>query len=281
MEKRKPPIIDFHIHMMNHNPLAYAMMDIMADKLASEKEFEDYVAFYSQPENFVDYLKENGVDYGVILAEYIPLSYGDITNETVGEFCAGHKELIPFCAFNPYMHSQPGKELKRICREYDFRGIKLLPTYCHFYPHDQKLYPLYSVAEEMQIPVMFHTGSSVIANNRIKYGNPIFFDDIALDFPDLSIVMSHGGRGPWYAEALTMIRLHKNVYIDATGLPVRKLSEFYPDFERFAHKFIFGSDWPQIRMEDNIARFHQLGLAEESVNKILGENAAKLLKISW
>jgi predicted TIM-barrel fold metal-dependent hydrolase len=119
----------------------------------------------------------------------------------------------------------------------------------------------------------------VFRNARIKYGNPIFFDDVATDFPELSIVLAHGGRGPWYEEAMTMLRLHKNVYIDVTGLPVRKLPQFFPDIDRFSHKFVFGTDWPQIVMKESIAKFSQIGLSEESRIKILGGNAARLLKL--
>jgi predicted TIM-barrel fold metal-dependent hydrolase len=87
-------------------------------------------------------------------------------------------------------------------------------------------YLLYAVAEKLGIPILFHTGSSIFKNSRIKYGNPILYDDVAIDFPELKIVMAHGGRGPWYEEAALMVRL----------------LTYFPDLERFADKFIFGTD---------------------------------------
>jgi predicted TIM-barrel fold metal-dependent hydrolase len=272
-------IIDFHVHMINHDPLAYEMMDIIAEPASSREEFAAYVRRHSDPDFFADMIKSAGADYCVVLAEYIPLSYGDISNKTVAEFCARRKELIPFCSFNPHLHDRLGRRLRALCRDYPFKGIKLLPSYNHFYPQTNKLYPLYEAAEELNLPVMLHTGSSVIANTRIKYANPLFLDDIASEFPDLKIVLSHGGRGPWYAEALTMIRLHKNVYIDLTGLPIRKLPQLFPDLERFSHKFVFGTDWPQMIIKDSIAKFRQLELAPEALQRILGQNAARLLNL--
>jgi predicted TIM-barrel fold metal-dependent hydrolase len=131
----------------------------------------------------------------------------------------------------------------------------------------------------MGIPVLFHTGSSVFRHARIKYGNPLFFDDVAQDFPRLNIILAHGGRGPWYDEAMTMVRLHRNVSIDVTGLPVRKLPQYFPDIDRFSDSFLFGTDWPQVVIKDSIAKFSAIGLSGNSREKILGGNAARLLRL--
>ena len=106
----------------------------------------------------------------------------------------------------------------------------------------------------------------------------LFFDDVAVDFPDLKIVMAHGGRGPWYEEAMTMVRLHRNVYIDVTGLPPQKLTEFFPDMRRFADKFVFGTDWPTVDVKKNIEAICSLDLPADAVAKILGQNAWRLLR---
>jgi predicted TIM-barrel fold metal-dependent hydrolase len=271
------PVIDFHLHMLTHVTADYEMMKVMAEKVSTHEEYDDYVRRHSEPQFFVDMLNAHGVNYGVILAEYVPLSCGDISNETVAAFCAQHKELIPFCSFNPHLHSRLGRRLRQLCREYPFRGIKLLPSYNHYFPNENRLYPLYAKAEELGLPVLIHTGSSVIANTMIKYADPLLLDEVAIEFPDLKIVMSHGGRGPWYQDAMTMVRLHENVYIDLTGLPVRKLLEYFPDLERFSHKFVFGSDWPQVIISDSLSKYPQLGLSEEALARILGGNASRLL----
>lgn len=274
------PIIDFHIHLVKYMPPSDSLTHMMHDTFHSKEEYEKFEALYSDPKTFVQLLKDNGVDYGVILAEYAPLTTGYASHENVLEFCAGHKELIPFCTINPHLEPNPTHALRDLCGKQGFKGLKLYPTYNHFYPNEAKLYPIYSIAQEMGIPVLFHTGSSIFKNARIKYGNPISFDDVAQDFPDLKIIMAHGGRGAWYDEAMTMVRLHKNVYIDLTGLPVRKLPQYFPDMDRFSHKFIFGTDWPQVVIKESIAKFSTIGLSEASRERILGGNAAKLLHIA-
>ena len=272
------PIIDFHIHMLGQDPPIYSMIGILAYPVSTHEEYDKLNTDFSTPESMVNMLREEGADYGVILADYAPLVGGEETsNEVVGEFCSGHPELVPFCSANPYLHGDTGKFITEACKKYPFKGVKLLPTYNHYYPEDRRMYPLYAAAQEIGIPVMFHTGSSVLPNTRIKYGNPIFMDALALDFPELKIILSHGGRGPWYKEAMYMIQRHEHVYIDATGLPVRKLPEYFPGLEHYAGKFVFGTDWPQVRVKHAVPKYGQLGLSDEALAKILGGNAAKLL----
>ena len=139
------------------------------------------------------------------------------------------------------------------------------------------MYPLYEKAQELGLPVMFHTGLSVFRGSRLKYGDPIFYDDIAVDFPELKIIMCHGGRDCWYKEAFTVARLHKNVYIDVAGLPPKKLLTYFPDLPRLAHKFVFGTDWPSVDIGRNADDLARLPLPEDAVRAILGETARKLL----
>ena len=274
------PIIDFHIHLVKYDPPSDSLMDLMDATFPSMEAYKEFETIYADPDTFVRMIKDNGLDYGVILAEYAPLTTGIATHEQVATFCEGHKELIPFCSINPFTEPKPVDTLKELCGNMGFKGLKLYPTYNHFYPNETRMYPLYAAAQELGIPVLFHTGSSVFKNSRIKYGNPIFFDDVAVDFPDLKVIMAHGGRGAWYDEAMTMIRLHKNVYIDVTGLPVRKLPQYFPEIDRFSHKFVFGTDWPQVVIKDSIAKFSQIGLSDVSRERILGGNAAALLGIA-
>ena len=271
------PVIDFHMHLVKYTPPSDSLMDLMYSTYSSREVYEEFEATYADPDAFVRMVKENGLDYGVILAEETPLTTGIASHEAVADFCRGHEELIPFCTINPFSDPHPGGSLKRYCTELGFKGLKLYPTYNYFYPNEARMYPIYAVAQDLGIPVLFHTGSSVLKNARIKYGNPIFFDDVAVDFPDLKVIMAHGGRGAWYDEAMTMARLHQNVYIDLTGLPVRKLPQYFPDIDRFSHKFVFGTDWPQVVIKESIAKYSHIGLSDLSKERILGGNAARLL----
>lgn len=272
-------VIDFHIHLIKYTPPSESLMNLMYSTFGTEAKYQEFEDHFADPKNFAQMLRDSGVSHGIILAEYAPLTTGYATHDDVAKFCEGHKELIPFCTINPFMESDPVARLKDLCQNQGFKGLKLYPTYNHFYPNEARMYPIYAAAQDLGIPVLFHTGSSVFKNARMKYGNPILYDDVAVDFPDLKIVMAHGGRGPWYEEAMTMVRLHKNVFVDLTGLPVRKLPQYFPELDRFSHKFLFGTDWPQVVIKDSIEKYSQIGLSEESKKRILGENAAKLLNL--
>jgi len=109
--------------------------------------------------------------------------------------------------------------LKRLVNEDGFRGLKLYPTYQQYFLNDPRIYPIYRTAQDLGIPVLIHTGSSIFQGTRLKYGDPLHLDDVAVDFPDLKLVMAHSGRRFCYDSAFFMSRLHKNVYMEISGLP--------------------------------------------------------------
>src|SRR5690606_22224905 len=113
----------------------------------------------------------------------------------------------------------------------------------------------------------------------LKYCDPVHLDDVAVDFPDLAIVMAHGGRGFWYQACATLAALHENVYIDVTGLVPSRLLEHFPDLERLADRVVFGSDWPAMpkSVAHNVRAIAGLGLSDEALEKIFRRNAARLL----
>jgi len=236
---------------------------------------------YSSPEAFLGLMDEGGIDYAVVLAELAPITTGISDNENVAEFCSKSPRLIPFASINPYTTSRPTEELERLVRDHSFRGLKLYPTYQHYYPNDAMIYPLYAKAQELGIPVMLHIGSSVFVGSRLKYGDPIYLDDVAVDFSELILIQCHSGRPFWYDKAFGLARIHENVYMEISGLPPQMLLNYFPELERIAEKVIYGSDWPGVpTIKENIQALNGLTISEDSKRKILGENAARLLGIT-
>lgn len=272
-------VIDFHVHMTEYNSYTQSIMDMYSRVFPDPKKRDELFKFYGDPANYVELLRENQVDYACILAEDSPLTTGVLTNQRVAAFCRDHKELIAFANLNPYNEVDLRGALRRLVEEQGFKGLKMYPTYQHFYPNDPKLYPLYETAQQLGIPILFHTGTSVFRNSRLKYGNPVLYDDVAVDFPELVIALAHSGRTAWYNEAMMVARLHKNLYLELSGLAVRRLLENFPEMERFSHKFIFGTDWPQIEYAHTFANYRALGLKDEALSNILGNNAARILKL--
>lgn len=273
----KETVIDFHVHLSYYESMTKDIFEFFSASYSSREEYIAFCQKYSNPLSFIELMDKNGVDYSVILAEMAPLTSGYVMNERVKEYCQASTRMIPFCTLNPYLHSNMGKTLEDLCLNNSFKGIKLYPSYNYFYPNENFMYPLYTVAEGLGIPVLFHTGTSIFSNSRLKYSNPIFIDDVAIDFPNMKIIMAHGGRGPWYNIASSLIRLHKNVYIDITGLPPKNLLNYFPDMDRFADKFIFGTDWPSVDVSKNIDAIRKLNISQDAIVKILGENAKQLL----
>jgi predicted TIM-barrel fold metal-dependent hydrolase len=139
---------------------------------------------------------------------------------------------------------------------------------------------MYARAQELGVPILVHTGSSVFRGARIKYGDPLLLDDVAIDFPDLRLLMAHSGRPFWYEQAFWMARRHANVYLEVSGLPAQNLLTYFPRLEELADKVVYGSDWPgNPYLRRNIDSILRLPLREETKAKILGGNAARLLAL--
>jgi len=270
-------VVDFHIHVAKHHmwhPWVHGYM-----RSVNPRVYENFDEFMT-PKNVLRLLDEEGVDVAVILAEIAPLTTGLVDNEFVVEFCRESERLIPFASINPVTDPNPPKILVKLVKNLGAKGLKLLPPYQHFYPNDAELYKLYEKAQELEIPLIFHTGSSVFKNARLKYGDPLYLDDVAVDFPDLRIIQAHGGRGFWYDSAFFLAKHHRNVYIDISGLPPQNLLKYFPDLEKIADKVIFGSDWPGVlSIKKNIETIQRLPLKAETKRKILGESALRILKL--
>jgi len=209
-----------------------------------------------------------------------------VPNEEVAEIAAEHADvLIPFASIDPAKGKMGAREARRLIEHFGVRGFKFHPSLQAFYPNDRTAYILYEVIAEAGLPAIFHTGHSGIGAGmrggggvRLKYSNPMYLDDVAVDFPDMPIIMAHPSF-PWQDEALSVC-LHKpQVYIDLSGWSPKY---FPPQLIQYAntllkHKMLFGSDYPLITPDRWIADFEDTGIRPEVRPLILKENAVKLL----
>ncbi len=272
-------IIDFHIHTPQFQSATDSLLGLLRNSWGERMEW--MIEHYSSPENFLKLMDESGIDYSVVLAEISPITTGIADNEYVARFCSENDRLIPFASINPYMCTRHlASELERLVVDCGFQGLKLYPTYQYFYPNEPMLYPLYAKAQDLGIPISLHIGSSIFRGARLKYGDPMCLDDVAVDFPDLTLIQCHSGRPFWYEKALSLARLHTNVYMEISGLPPKNLFEYFPKLERIADKVIYGSDWPGVpTIKENIEVIRGLPISDEAKQAILGENAAEILKL--
>jgi predicted TIM-barrel fold metal-dependent hydrolase len=273
------PVVDFHLHAYEFPLQGPASFFAFLDREIG-RPFAEFAREHATTESYLAVLDGAGVDVGVVLAEVAPITSGLCSNERVAELCHGTPRLIPFGSINPFLTARADVELERIVRELGIRGLKLYPTYQYFYPNDALLYPLYARAQELRIPIMWHTGSSVFRGSRLKYGDPLYLDDVAVDFPELTVIVTHSGRPFWYDRAAALARFHENVYMEIAGLPPRRLLTYFPDLERLAPKVIYGSDWPGVpTIRENVEAIRALPLSEAARIAILGGNAARILKL--
>jgi predicted TIM-barrel fold metal-dependent hydrolase len=212
-----------------------------------------------------------------------------LTNNQVVEFAAANADIaIPFASINPTRGVDAVREARRLVSAGAVKGLKLHPPMQEFWPNDRLAYPLYEVFAEARLPVVFHTGHSGIGTGmrggggvRLKYGRPLPIDDVAVDFPDMPIVLAHPSF-PWQDEAIS-ICLHKpQVYIDLSGWSPKYFS---PTLVQYAntllkHKVLFGSDYPMLTPDRWIADFATIGIRDEVRPLILKENAMRLLGLA-
>jgi predicted TIM-barrel fold metal-dependent hydrolase len=209
-----------------------------------------------------------------------------IPNEEVAQAAAENSDImIAFASIDPAKGKLGVREARRLIEEHGVKGFKFHPTAQGFFPNDRKAYPLYEEIAAAKLPAIFHSGHSGIGTGmrgggglRLKYANPIYLDDVAVDFPDMPIIIAHPSW-PWQDEALS-ICLHKpNVYIDLSGWSPKY---FAPQLVQYANtllkeRMLFGSDFPLLTPDRWLKDFEAAAFKPEVRPLILKENAIRLL----
>jgi predicted TIM-barrel fold metal-dependent hydrolase len=269
-------LIDFHTHPYFPEQLAPGTWEFIQRISPAVAEHGEKLR---DPHYVADLLRAEGVERAVVLPEHCPQSSGNVRTESVLALCAQVPDFfLPFASVDVNSDAQPAHLLDGYV-DAGVRGLKLYPSYQFYYPNDPRVYPLYEICQSAGIPVLLHIGSSVLPGTRIKYCDPIYLDDVAVDFPNLTIVMAHGGRGLWY-DTCAFLAAHKpNVFIDVTGLVPGRLLEHFPDLERLSPKVVFGTDWPAMPKSPraNAEAIRALGLSQGALDRIFYENSARIL----
>jgi uncharacterized protein len=245
--------------------------------------FDQILEFCRSPKAFLSYLDSAGVDRAVLINYVAPevIGFTSEVNQYVADYTRENPSRLISCGGLHPRHSQNIlADVEQILR-LKIRMIKIHPPHQLLFPNEyqsgvKELEIIYRAAEANGIPVMFHTGTSVFEGARNRYGDPIYLDDVAVDFPKMKILMAHGGRPLWMQTAFFLLRRHPNVYLDISGIPPKTLLAYFPRLEEVAHKTLFGTDWPGPGVPDikkNLDDFRALPLAEEIKQQILSKTA--------
>jgi len=242
------------------------------------------------PAEFLDHLDSVGVERACLINYVAPevLGFTESVNDFVAAFAkADPKRLIPFGSVHPRRTKNPKRDVERLASKLEIRGLKIHPPHQLFPANayaDGKipaLKAIYRTAEQLGLPVMVHTGTSVFPGARSKYGDPMALDDIAQDFPDLTILMAHGGRPLWCPTAFYLLRRHAKVYLDISSIPPKRLLEWFPRLEDVADKVLFGSDWPGPGIpgiREEVDGIRALPLSDTTKERILRTNAERIFR---
>ncbi|KCV81304.1 amidohydrolase 2 [Actibacterium atlanticum] len=193
--------------------------------------------------------------------------------------------LIPFASIDPWKGKMAVREARRLIEDHGIKGFKFHPTMQGFFPNDRMAYPFYELLNEHGCIGLFHTGQTGVGSGmpggngmRLKYSHPMYLDDVAVDFPEMKIIMAHPSF-PWQEEALSVATHKPNVYIDLSGWSPKY---FPPILVRYCNsilkkKVLFGSDWPMISPERWLSDFEKIDIKDELREDIIKGNAARLL----
>ncbi|GAB2753701.1 4-hydroxyphenyl-beta-ketoacyl-CoA hydrolase [Salinifilum aidingensis] len=206
--------------------------------------------------------------------------------EEIAERAAEHNDvLIPFGSVDPWRGRAAAKRVRALVDDHGVRGFKFHPSLQGFEPNNRDFYPLYETLAECGVPALFHTGQTGIGAGlpgghgiKLRYSDPMLLDDVAADFPELTIIMAHPSV-PWQDAAISSASHKPNVHIDLSGWSPKY---FPPQLVRAAnsflrHKVLFGSDFPVIQPDRWMRDFEKLEIKDEVRPLIFKENALRVL----
>jgi len=223
-----------------------------------------------------------GADQVLLFTEYSPKATGTQPVEDVLPVVAANPDRFRLVAnINPHLHYPVTAEL---ARQVDLGAValKIHPVHGGFEARDRMLYPAYAWAQDRGLPVIVHCGTSTFSGSSNSYADPMLLEDVFRDFPELTVVLAHGGRGWWYEQAAFVALMRPQVWLEVSGLPPQRLADYYgPALRRLADKMIFGTDWPGVPGVERNARALEkallgAGCSAEQVAAAWGGNAARV-----
>jgi predicted TIM-barrel fold metal-dependent hydrolase len=266
-------IIDTHTHLWPVNKTPSALQQYFEKRKIGKK-----IAKIMSADGLLAYMEKSNVEYSIVSS--IALKSG-LRNADLKPFNMYVKQetdksrgkLRGFFTVDPFGGQESIDLIKRCIEDMDFQGLKLHPCIQQFYPNDNRFYGIYEVMQKYGLPILFHSGGIGVVPFRDSYGQPRYLDDVACDFPDLPILMGHGGR-IWYDETAMLLRKHKNMFADISTNFGRFEEQRSGPMEWLLYKIkvwagtlervLFGSDYPFYFQDETLEVLNGAG---ESLNK--------------
>ncbi|HYR46795.1 MAG TPA: amidohydrolase family protein [Thermoanaerobaculia bacterium] len=277
-------VFDCHIHVQPWEQLKPEALAIMA---SGRRDLARIQRALADPGALLSLMDEEGVERAALINYPAPdvMGFTNRANDWVAAFVSGHEDrLVAVGSVHPRLTRDAAGETARLF-EIGIRMLKLHPPHqlvaANAYRHgNEALEKIYGTAQAAGRPVMIHTGTSIFPGARNAYADPMAADDVAVDFPNLTVILAHAGRPLFMPTAVFLARRHPNVYLDLSGIPPRRLLEYLPRLEEIAGKCLWGTDYPSpgvASMRANVEDFTTLPLSEAARQRILWSNAAAIL----
>jgi uncharacterized protein len=262
-------IIDVWMQHPTRRQLDHAMFETLRRWMGSDTLVEATLAV----DTTVTAMDEAGVAIGLLSAWYTP--EGDlVSNDEVAGAIARHPDRLRGVAGADIR--QPMEAVRELRRRVDegFVGLRVIPWLWEVPPTDRRFYPLYTACVDLNVPFctqVGHTGPT----RPSEPGRPIpYIDQIAIDFPELTIVCGHIGY-PWTTEMIAVADKHPNVYIDTSAYASNRYPPELVEYlkGRGHHKVLFGSNYPMMTAARALERLDDLGLDAAARTSFLSGNA--------
>jgi hypothetical protein len=276
-------ITDAHVHVQ---PWDQLKPDVRARMAKGRADYADLERMMRDPGIVLERMDAAGVArIGVI--NYVSPALMGFTTE-VNPYVAGlarlaPERLIPFGGIDPTADGSVADQVDRL-HDLGIRAIKFHPPHQEVAANAYRaelpaLAEMYGRAEELGMPIMVHTGTSIFPGARNVYADPLPLDDVGVDFPGLVVILAHLGRPLWPDASLFLLRRHANFWGDVSGIPPKGLLDYFPRLETVADKLLWGTDWPGPMvpgMKANLDQFLALPLSDDVKRKLLQDNPDRL-----
>ena len=188
------------------------------------------------------------VDAAIVLAFKSRHLDADVPNKLVSDYVRQHPDrLIGFAGIDPAEPIEAVEELRFAQGELAMRGVGFAPSAQNLHPCHTNAKSCYEIAQELRMPVIFHTGFHNAAECVLQYAQPALLDEVAREFPQLQIVIAHMGF-PWVNETITLLAKHANVHAEISWLLHQPWQAYHALVSAYQYgvldRLLFGSGFP-------------------------------------
>ncbi|MBA2564308.1 MAG: amidohydrolase [Gemmatimonadetes bacterium] len=283
-------VVDCHVHVVPWDVLSGGARALL-EKGRGREGLAGLREIAAEPGLLVQLMDQAGVSRVGIVGYVSPdvMGYPREINEWVAAYVARAPErLFGYGSVHPRFTADPGADMDHVLGDLALAAIKVHPSHQLHAPNAyleglDALRVIYEKASEYGVPVAIHTGTSTFPQARTRLADPLLAEDVAIDFPDLVLLLAHGGRPFWMEQAFFLVRRFPNVHLDISGIPPQHLlTRYFPRLEEIAGKALYGSDWagPGVPHFGRLAEeCRGLPIERAKLQEILAGNAMRLFRL--